>query len=459
MQEYNEFLDEYGPAIAVASYIPQGGGATIFRHSVQEEIGSGAFSRVYRALSPSGLQERAIKLVRSEVKNDPIMLKSFRRGVASMRIVSMHGTPGMVAYDEAYEIPPCVIMPFVPGLNLEQAGVRPDFSFLRDGISIIRRVGEVVSYTHHLPERVLHRDIRPANIIVKPNDGLLSSDDRVVVLDFDLSWHEGADSDNPISPNMTTVLSYLAPEQIEQSLVSTARNVKVDTYGLCMTTLFLATKSHPDYQLRRSEAWPAMLQRLSLPPGSRPNWTSWMPRLRRLIDNGTSPDQAARMDFDTAVKELKLLESLRDRALETVCIEDTGWLTLDALAEEIFSRMLLNDRYKWSSADGLGNYIAARGVKASVIVTQHQKSRAIIVSFERDFDALSSYKTVRKYWENRGSQILAAMQTSGWTSLDSQQSRGQSLSLKFLVTEDGVYRNSTQLATGVRRAYEVITLE
>ena len=93
-----------------------------------------------------------------------------------------------------------------------------------------------------------------------------------------------------------------------------------------------------------------------------------MPRLRRLINNGTDPDQSSRIDFDTALKELRLLESLRDANLERARIQDGEWLTLDALAEEIFSCMLVNDRYQWSSSYGQGTYTAARGVKASMSI-------------------------------------------------------------------------------------------
>lgn len=130
-------------------------------------------------------------------------------------------------------------MPYVDGDNLEKFAKRRDFSFIIDGLPILLRVADTVREAHNLPECVLHRDLRPSNIIIRNGRSGELYNERVVVLDFDLCWHEGADTDSPISPSMTTVLGYLAPEQITHELSTHARSSKVDTFGMCMTVYFL----------------------------------------------------------------------------------------------------------------------------------------------------------------------------------------------------------------------------
>ena len=74
-------------------------------------------------------------------------------------------------------------------------------------LQIGSEIAEIIRRGHLLPERVLHRDLRPSNVMLR---GFYSGQQPwdVVVLDFDLSWHKGA-----LEKSVThgaTVLGYLA---------------------------------------------------------------------------------------------------------------------------------------------------------------------------------------------------------------------------------------------------------
>src|SRR5580700_10726056 len=120
------------------------------------------------------------------------MLGSFRRGVKSMRILSNAGVPGMVRYHYGFELPPCVIMDYVDGPNLEEAVQSRLLNTWHDILYTSLEITKIVRSGHNLPERVLHRDIRPPNIILKNFYSDKNEGYSVTVLDFDLSWHRGA---------------------------------------------------------------------------------------------------------------------------------------------------------------------------------------------------------------------------------------------------------------------------
>lgn len=449
LQDYEAFTREYSTAIAVACDVKKEPGEVLFGYKFIEDIGGGAFSRVFRVTD--GVNERALKLVRSDVREDPTMLRSFRRGVSSMRIVAERSAAGMVQYVIAYEIPACVVMEFIDGDNLEIAASRHSFDFVEQGLPIAKRVAEIVRSAHDLPERVLHRDLRPSNIMLRNGDVA----DRVVVLDFDLSWHEGADADAAISPNMTTVLAYLAPEQLSQASTGSARQTKVDSYGLCMTLLYMIQRQHPDFQLRRSSEWERFKNSIGANLDRRVRWRSWLPRLRRLIHAGTEPDFAARLDFVTVAEEIRVLELLSRASLEDLAAASGAWAPLDAIAEEVLAVACATNQYEWDSLQESGVHTGVRGI-AMKVASETKGKRGVRLSAVKDYDASESFEAVRKYWKPRTQEIQALMEAAGWTTLQAKASHYQTVEIEFFVSEEDLFGAARRLADAGARAWALL---
>jgi hypothetical protein len=229
LDQYREFWSRYEEAIYRAwsvSILP--GKNVFFNFTLKETLAKGAFGYVYKAEGPEG-GEVAIKILHGNVKEEPEMLESFRRGVAAMKILSTRGVTGMVPYVAAWEIPTCTVMELVDGPNLEEAVD----SGLVDSWQMILRIAidltSILQAAHQLPERVLHRDVRPPNIMLKDfyTD---PAEMEVVVLDFDLSWHRDASG---MSVDLAKSSSgYLAPEQIDRTRKHLTRNALVDSFGV-----------------------------------------------------------------------------------------------------------------------------------------------------------------------------------------------------------------------------------
>ena len=184
---YEEFFKKYDEAIYRAWYTSEN--SDLLGYRLEKLHAKGAFGRVYRAISPGGNQV-AIKVLLEEERRRADFLQSFRRGVRSMQILSKRAVEGIVGYEEAYEIPSFVVMEWVEGPNLSDAVKSKIVSDWSDALRIGRDLSRIIENAHRTPERVLHRDLRPANIMLQ---GYYQNPANwnVVVLDFDLSWHLG----------------------------------------------------------------------------------------------------------------------------------------------------------------------------------------------------------------------------------------------------------------------------
>src|SRR5262249_19122978 len=148
------------------------------------------------------------KIARDQVRQDRLMLNNFRRGVRSMGMLSNSSIVGVPRIIDVSELPPYIVMEFVNGKTLDRAVFENLLSSLADRIKAVRLAAEILLQCHRHENTILHRDLRPSNIMIDGDlwgSGALES---VVVLDFDLSWHVGANDDEYIMTN-ANALGYL----------------------------------------------------------------------------------------------------------------------------------------------------------------------------------------------------------------------------------------------------------
>ena len=309
LEEYQKFCDSYDEAVYHAWYTsttpPHN---MLLGYRLEREIAKGAFGTVYEATGPGG-ERMAVKVLLQEVRNNPDLLQSFRRGVRSMRILSDNGIDGMVAYRDASEIPAFVVMDWIDGPNLQTA---VEAKFLGDWFSILRVSKDLVTIirkAHRLPQRVLHRDLRPSNVMLK--DYYTQPENwEVVVLDFDLSWHRGATERSVV--HGSALLGYLAPEQIQRVRGVSTRHAAVDSFGLGMTLFFLVSGRHPIPTEHRHSSWAESVYQ-ACGAISTKSWNSVRKRFGRLIINTTRDLQVERWDLAHRNRVRKTRKS-RDRA-------------------------------------------------------------------------------------------------------------------------------------------------
>ena len=318
---YTQFLQKYKRYIHNAWFVEQG--SKLLGLTIGDEIGDGAFGRVFQAVDAKGVAY-AVKLLKLDVMRKPACLQSFRRGVRTMEILSRKGIDGIVKYKFASEIPAFVAMELVEGANLYDVVRQRQLNTWFDKLRVLTEVGKIIKAAHALPERVLHRDIRPQNIMLRGFD-YNSTDWDVCVLDFDLAFHKGS---NEVSMQMASgVNGFLAPEQTDlSSKAGQTRSGRVDSYGFAMLCYFVITGKTPRPEQCLQEGWHQIVDE-NVGSLTCERWKSLPYKLAWLIKKCTAYNQDERLDLYQMYDFLSVL-NMAIRNADTVNLPE---LILDEL--------------------------------------------------------------------------------------------------------------------------------
>ncbi len=304
-ERYEKFVKEYERHIHNSWYVSDRDpdGSRVLTFLITKEIADGAFARVFEAKDETN-NTVALKLLKEDVMRKEGWLQTFRRGIKAMHILGEHKVIGMVRYITASEIPAFVVMEFIHGITLKEAVENQQFKDWKDVLRVSCEISNIVRHAHGLPERVLHRDLRPPNIMLKGFD-YDSEDWSVCVLDFDLAFHKGA---NEVSIQPTGVANgFLAPEQIEKQSKFTTRSALVDSYGMAMLLYYIVTGESPHPEQCKHHDWKDIL--FKNVAGKRcERWLSLPCQLARLIEQSTRYEQAQRLDMTQIYGRLNALQ-------------------------------------------------------------------------------------------------------------------------------------------------------
>ncbi|WP_246114623.1 serine/threonine protein kinase [Rubripirellula tenax] len=205
------------------------------KYKLLGHIGTGGMSSVYLAEHVRMGDKRAIKVLPKSRVRDATYLARFQ--LEAKAIASLNHPNIVMAYDIDNEGDVhYIVMEYVDGLDLQQL-------VKRDGAMDFSTAAEVISQAArglaHAHERgVIHRDVKPANLLIDPVGG-------VRLLDMGLALVTAGDDESLTIANNENVLGtadYLAPEQ---ALNSHQVDHRADIYGLGCTLYFLLTAKPP----------------------------------------------------------------------------------------------------------------------------------------------------------------------------------------------------------------------
>lgn len=398
---YDDFVAEYDEVIFRAWYTSDRPGRNmLLGYKLNKQIARGAFGRVYRADSPDG-REVAVKVLLDEVRQDSRLLQSFRRGVRSMRILQAERVDGMVAYEFASEIPAFVTMEWIEGPNLseaKEAHILADWDVVLD---VSARLIGIIRAAHALPSRVLHRDIRPANVMLK--DYWVSNGEvSVVVLDFDLSWHRGAQEKSVVH---TSAVGYQAPEQLNEKNDGSTRSAAVDAFGLGMTIFYLCGGVDPIPEQHKHADWENVVLAATAAIQSSAVWKSLPRRVARLILNSTRDRQSERWDLGQMQEELSRLRAAH--------LDGAGKASLSMLVEEIAARASILTGYSWDEATDAAEVSRPTGVYVKILADTPAGS----INLEVGWRSMGTEQRVgmSKYIEKANRTVIDRLKSAGWT--------------------------------------------
>ena len=175
------------------------------RYVVEEIVGTGGMAVVYRAWDSKTKRIVAIKVLRAEFQQDAEFLRRFSREAEAASQVSHENIVGM--YDVGQDGDTrYIVMEFIDGTTLKsmirQMGHLGPDAVVRMGIRILAAVD------HAHKNGIVHRDIKPQNILVDPQG-------VVKVADFGIARMKAQQTTRIADVNSSALGSvhYISPEQ------------------------------------------------------------------------------------------------------------------------------------------------------------------------------------------------------------------------------------------------------
>ncbi|WP_159328744.1 serine/threonine-protein kinase [Streptomyces tendae] len=196
---------------------------TVAGYRLAARLGAGGMGRVYLSHTRGG-RPVAIKVVRSELADDPTFRRRFGREIKAARRVKGAYTAELIDADPD-GTPPWLATLYVPGPALSEAVARTGPLPVPAVLWLMAGVAEALQAIHGAG--IVHRDLKPANVLLAA--------DGPRVIDFGISLAADSTAHTATGTTIGTP-QYMAPEQASGSDVTAA----TDVFSLGQTAAFAA---------------------------------------------------------------------------------------------------------------------------------------------------------------------------------------------------------------------------
>jgi len=206
------------------------------RYIIEDMLGQGGMSAVYKASDPNLKRVVAIKMIHTHLSDNPNFVQRFEEEAAA---VAQLRHPGIIQVfdfnkdDDVYYM----VLEFVPGETFQDLLQRLN----KDGRHLpadkiaeyMAGICDAVDYAHQ--RGMIHRDIKPANL-------MLNTQGQAILMDFGIAKIVGGTSHTATGAVVGTAM-YMSPEQIRGE----SPDRRSDIYALGVT-LFEMAGGRPPFQ-------------------------------------------------------------------------------------------------------------------------------------------------------------------------------------------------------------------
>ena len=188
------------------------------KYQILERIGAGGMAEVYRGRHDKLDRDVAVKVLHSSLTGDPQFIARFER---EARLAASLRHPGIVQVydfdsqgDQLY-----LVMEFIDGGTLKQRietlSAKGEFMPLPEISRLLTQIADALDYAHD--KGMLHRDMKPSNILLDQADGLY-------LTDFGIARMLGGEEITRTGSILGTP-AYMSPEQCEGKPLSFASDI------------------------------------------------------------------------------------------------------------------------------------------------------------------------------------------------------------------------------------------
>ncbi|OCA85492.1 serine/threonine protein kinase [Bacillus sp. FJAT-27225] len=256
------------------------------RYKILDAIGGGGMANVYLAHDMILDRNVAVKMLRLDFANDEEFIRRFHREAQSATSL-VH--PNIVSiYDVGEENDLYyIVMEYVDGQTLKQYIQQYSPLRVEDTIDIMKQLTSAIAHAHQ--NHIIHRDIKPQNILVDNNG-------NVKITDFGIAMALSATSITQTNSVLGSV-HYLSPEQARGGMA----NRKSDIYSLGIVMFELLTGRLPFFG---ESAVSIALKHLQTETPSIRRWNPQIPQsVENIVLKATAKDPFLRYDSVEEMEE------------------------------------------------------------------------------------------------------------------------------------------------------------
>ena len=199
---------------------------TVGKYVVNEIIGRGGWSIVYRGTHSSLNMPVAIKMLKHDMAMDSEFSEKFRYEAKTIAHLNHENIVKVYDIEELYRTI-FIIMEYLEGVPLDSILEKMPRLPLSKVLDIVLQVCAGLEYAHG--QGIVHQDIKPGNIFIQSNN-------RAKIVDFGLACPPGT-----IDCELPGTVFYMSPEQIE----GLPMDERTDIYSLGITAFEMITGQRP----------------------------------------------------------------------------------------------------------------------------------------------------------------------------------------------------------------------
>jgi eukaryotic-like serine/threonine-protein kinase len=190
------------------------------RYRILRRLGSGGMATVYLAEDEELGRRVAIKILSERYANDEAFIERFRREAKSAAGLSHPNVVSIYDRGEA-EGTYYIAMEVIEGRSLKEIILTRGALPVDVAIAFAKQLLEALRYAHR--HGIIHRDIKPHNVLVSSEERVKGHEPRLKVTDFGIARH-GASQMTEAGSIMGTA-QYLSPEQARGAPVTAASDL------------------------------------------------------------------------------------------------------------------------------------------------------------------------------------------------------------------------------------------
>jgi serine/threonine-protein kinase len=201
------------------------------RYELEEVVGHGGMSRVYKAHDSLLERNVALKVLHQQYNEDEDFVERFKR---EARSVAQLQHPNIVTVIDRGEENgrQYIVFEYVDGENLKELVVRKGRLDVRAALEIALEIARGLAFAHE--HGLVHRDVKPQNV-------LLNGDGRAKVTDFGIARSLDVESGMTQTGAILGTSNYIAPEQASGQPV----DAQTDVYSLGIVLYEMLTGELP----------------------------------------------------------------------------------------------------------------------------------------------------------------------------------------------------------------------